>query len=382
MSTISNATKKPRLDAIEFIRGISMMGVIGIHVGSQYVENAFANPHLIALFEVVSRFSVPIFFFISAFGLFYNLDMGRPFSYKDFLRRRFRAVLIPYLVWSFAYILHDALLFHTGFPDILHMLSLLFFGNAKYHLYFLVILIWFYIAMPIWIPIVKRLAMPSLTLLLFAQVAFDYWSSYSVPFNLFVYGLSDSSILKPFLMYRLNYWPFHYFFIFLLGGYLALHREGFKAFLHQHRLMISLFFLGTLAAMLLHYYILLYQDGYTELEAINTVHQLAPEGILYTIAASLFFFQLFTCYAFPKMTHWLLHELGLHSYFAYLFHPFVITYLALALQRSGRIMTAPIAIAFYMLTLVLSVSIAALFRRLGYKLPWINNLTIGIYPRH
>ena len=27
---------KPHLDAIEYIRGISMLGVIGIHIGSQY----------------------------------------------------------------------------------------------------------------------------------------------------------------------------------------------------------------------------------------------------------------------------------------------------------------------------------------------------------
>ena len=58
--------KKPRLAAIEYIRGISMMGVIGIHVGSQYLENPSANLHLVALFDVFTRFSVPIFFFISA----------------------------------------------------------------------------------------------------------------------------------------------------------------------------------------------------------------------------------------------------------------------------------------------------------------------------
>lgn len=54
--------RKPRLAAIEYIRGISMMGVIGIHVGSQYLSNTTANIHLVALFETATRFSVPIFF--------------------------------------------------------------------------------------------------------------------------------------------------------------------------------------------------------------------------------------------------------------------------------------------------------------------------------
>ena len=74
--------RKPRLAAIEYIRGISMMGVIGIHVGSQYLANTAANANLIALFEVATRFSVPIFFFISAFGLFYNLDLTAPFDFR------------------------------------------------------------------------------------------------------------------------------------------------------------------------------------------------------------------------------------------------------------------------------------------------------------
>ncbi len=64
--------RKPRISALEDMRGIAMLGVIGIHVGAQYiVGNHLANAQLVALFEIVSRFSVPIFFFISAFGLFY-----------------------------------------------------------------------------------------------------------------------------------------------------------------------------------------------------------------------------------------------------------------------------------------------------------------------
>ena len=103
--------KKPRLDAIEYIRGISMMGVVGIHIGSQYLMNPTPNLHLVALFEIFTRFSVPIFFFISAFGLFYNMDTSKPFTmadYKSFLLRRGKTVVIPYIVWSLFYTFHNA----------------------------------------------------------------------------------------------------------------------------------------------------------------------------------------------------------------------------------------------------------------------------------
>jgi surface polysaccharide O-acyltransferase-like enzyme len=61
-----------RIAAIEHIRGLAMLGVIGIHTGAWSLSNPAVNIHLFALFEIVSRFSVPIFFFITAFGLFYQ----------------------------------------------------------------------------------------------------------------------------------------------------------------------------------------------------------------------------------------------------------------------------------------------------------------------
>jgi peptidoglycan/LPS O-acetylase OafA/YrhL len=372
--------KKPRLAAIEYIRGISMLGVIGIHVGSQYLLNTSANIHLIALFEIVSRFSVPIFFFISAFGLFYNLDIHAPFHYRHFMVRRFRTVIIPYLIWSLFYIIHDGLLYQVGFPSFASLVSLLFFGNAKYQLYFLVILIWFYLLMPLWIYMVRRANLQNLTLLLVLQIIFDYWSSFSTSFNIWLYGLQDP-LLKAIFMYRLNYWVMHYVFIFVIGGYLAVHMEGFYRFMQEKRAFIITCFWLSLASLLGFYYHLIWQTGYTPLEAINTAHQLCPAGIFYTLAASLFFFTIFTYQKYPACLNPLLHILGRHSYFAYLVHPVAITYLSIMLQHTGHSMTAPIAVLFYLAVAFLAVMSASLCRRLGQHFPLLNILTIGVYPK-
>lgn len=372
--------RKPRLAAIEYIRGISMMGVIGIHVGSQYLSNPAANPHLIALFEIFTRFSVPIFFFISAFGLFYNLDIHAPFDACHFYVRRIKTVLIPYLVWSVFYILHDSLLYGTGLPSPFYFCGLLFFGSAKYQLYFLVILLWFYLLMPIWIALVRRLTLRGLGVLLVLQVLFDYWSSFSVPFNLYVYGLPDDSLLKPLLMYRLNYWVLHYLFIFLLGGWLAVHIDAFHRFMQERRTAITVLFYLSMASLLGYYYALLAQ-GQTPLDGINTAHQLCPAGIFYTLMASLFFFTIFTYQRYPSVLNPALHLLGKHSYFAYLVHPLFITYLARFLEHRGIIMTGGLAIAFYCAVLLLSLAAAALCRRLGSALPLLNEATIGVYPK-
>ena len=50
--------KKERVPAIEYMRGISMLGVVGIHVGSQYLmNNPTPNLQLLALYEIVTRFT-------------------------------------------------------------------------------------------------------------------------------------------------------------------------------------------------------------------------------------------------------------------------------------------------------------------------------------
>lgn len=183
-------------------------------------------------------------------------------------------------------------------------------------------------------------------------------------------------------MYRLNYWVMHYIFIFVLGGWLAVHIEAFQSFMQRRRALVTAGFFLSMASLLAYYYYLLGPQGYTQLEAINTAHQLCPAGIAYTICASLFFFTIFTYNNYPQWLKNLLHILGKHSYFAYLVHPLFIGYLALVLSKSGHLMTAGIALAFYCAVLCLSVATAAIMRKAGDKLPFINALTIGVYKKN
>ena len=367
---------KQHLKAIEYIRGISMLGVIGIHVGSQYLMNPLSNAALTGIFEIATRFSVPIFFFVSAFGIFYNMDVKKPFCYLSFLKKRSRAVVIPYLVWSLFYLIHDGWFYAAGFPAPLLLISLLFFGNAKYQLYFLVLLFWFYLLMPLWILLVKRINSRGLFLLFILQVSFNYFSSFNVTFNTLIYQMEDS-LLRDLLFYRLNYWVFHYIFIFIFGGYLAVHFDAFQKFMHLRQKSISIFFVASLGSLLGYYYYLLTFCGYTQTDAINTAHQLCPLGVLYTLAASVFFFTIFTHQHYWKKLNRLFSLLGQHSYFAYLIHPLFIGYLALLFKRYSIIMTAPKAIAFYIATVTFSLVAAKSSRFAGEIFPIINKLTIG-----
>lgn len=346
--------KKPWLASIEYIRGVAMLGVVAIHTGSQYLLlNPTPNVHLVALFEIVSRFSVPIFFFVSAFGLFYRMDLSEPFDYGKFLRRRFKAVLVPYLLWSTFYIVHDN--WYHGwqlFPDFDYATEIYFFGLAKYHLYFMVILIWFYLLMPAMIFLVKRMTPARLMLLLAAQVAFDYWSSYCA-------GASENLFMK----WRLNWLVLHYVFVFVLGGVLAVNSQRFFAWCAERKKIVGATFLVALTTLTGWYYSLIYVRGFSAEAAVNTAHQLSPLGIFYTIAASIFLFTLFQFGRLPTPLKTFLSVLGKNSSFVYLAHPLTITYLTIGLGKLGLIMTATNALIFYAATVVVTLSVKLMFAR-------------------
>jgi peptidoglycan/LPS O-acetylase OafA/YrhL len=102
-----------RILSIEYIRGLAMLGVVGIHTGSELLSNPQANIHLFAVLEIVSRFSVPIFFFVSAFSLFHQYPLDGPFDAGRFYRPICPGA-VALLIGSVLYMLHYSWLPATG----------------------------------------------------------------------------------------------------------------------------------------------------------------------------------------------------------------------------------------------------------------------------
>lgn len=166
---------------IDNLRGLCMLGVIGIHIGSlALAPNDFT---LYVLLEVLSRYSVPAFFFISGYGLFCT-DKALPagaadnFSYLSFMKKRLKGAGLPYLSWSLLYMLYFWLILPPGYVSWqpAHVLFVLFFGLGCYHLYFMVILLWFYGTYPLWrrlMSLMRHAGLKiSLALLFIFQLAF------------------------------------------------------------------------------------------------------------------------------------------------------------------------------------------------------------------
>lgn len=362
---------------IDNLRGICMLGVIGIHIGS--LALAPNNFTLYLLLEILSRYSVPSFFFISGYGLACTdkgLLNGSRLNYIDFMKKRLRGAGLPYISWSLFYMLYFWLILPPGFVswNPLHVAYVLFFGLGCYHLYFMVILLWFYASYPLWrrlLRIIIHQSIPFMLVLLFIfQLAFNWLTTHP--------GLNTagwSVLAKNFFDYRLNYLPLHYLLIFISGGLAAYYWEKFIAFLRKYSVIVCLIFAASVAWDVQSCYEAVTVKGYTLIDLANTYHQLSPQGLCYTVGSLLFF-----CLALDwlerraqsegslaKPFYKAISILSAYSMLIYFVHPLLLDWLSSAYNHFGIIMTVKkVALSYVLLvlgSLVLSILLTKIFAK-------------------
>lgn len=358
---------------IDNLRGICMLGVIGIHIGS--LALAPNNFTLYLLLEILSRYSVPSFFFISGYGLACTdkgLLSGSRLNYIGFMKKRLRGAGLPYLSWSLFYMLYFWLILPPGFVswNPLHVAYVLFFGLGCYHLYFMVILLWFYASYPLWsrlLCIIIHQSIPFMLVLLFVfQLAFNWWTTHP--------GLNTagwSVLAKNFFDYRLNYLPLHYLLIFISGGLAACYWEKFIALLRRYSAMVCVIFAASVAWDVQSCYEAVTVKGYTLIDLANTYHQLSPQGLCYTVGSLLFF-----CLALDwlerkaqakgSLTNLLykaISTLSTYSMLIYFVHPLLLDWLSSAYNHFGIIMTVKKVALSYVLLVLGSLALSILLTK-------------------
>lgn len=358
---------------IDNLRGICMLGVIGIHIGS--LALAPNNFTLYLLLEILSRYSVPSFFFISGYGLACTdkgLLSGSRLNYIDFMKKRLRGAGLPYLSWSLFYMLYFWLILPPGFVswNPLHVAYVLFFGLGCYHLYFMVILLWFYASYPLWrrlLRIIIHQNIPFMLVLLFIfQLAFNWWTTHP--------GLNTagwSVLAKNFFDYRLNYLPLHYLLIFISGGLAACYWEKFIALLRRYSAIVCIIFAASVAWDVQSCYEAVTVKGYTLIDLANTYHQLSPQGLCYTVGSLLFF-----CLALDwlerkaqsegslaKPFYKAISILSAYSMLIYFVHPLLLDWLSSAYNHFGIIMTVKKVALSYVLLVLGSLALSILLTK-------------------
>lgn len=379
---------------IDNMRGLCMLGVIGIHIGSlALAPNSFT---LYLLLEILSRYSVPSFFFISGYGLACTdkgLLAGSALNYIDFMKKRLRGAGLPYVSWSLFYMLYFWLILPPGFVswEPLHVAFVLFFGLGCYHLYFMVILLWFYGTYPLWRKLLRIIIHHNhafmLVLLFIFQLLFNWWTTHP--------GVNSSTwsvLAKNFFDYRLNYLPLHYLLIFIGGGLAAVYWEKFLALLHKYAAGVIVLYLASIGWDVYSCYDAVQSKGYSLLDLANTYHQLSPQGLVYTIGSILFF-----CLALDwlerkansttnmaplegscrrkategcvlaTLLYKAISVLSAYSMLIYFVHPLLLDWLTSAANYFGIIMTVKKVTLAYVLLVCGSLALSVLLTRLFAK---------------
>ena len=366
---------------IDNLRGICMLGVIGIHIGSlALAPNSFT---LYLLLEILSRYSVPSFFFISGYGLACTdkgLLAGSTLNYIDFMKKRLCGAGLPYVSWSLLYMLYFWLILPPGFVswEPLHVAFVLFFGLGCYHLYFMVILLWFYGTYPLWRKLLRIIIHHNhafmLVLLFIFQLLFNWWTTHP--------GVNSSSwsvLAKNFFDYRLNYLPLHYLLIFIGGGLAAVYWEKLLALLHKYAAGVIVLYLASIGWDVYSCYDAVKSKGYSLLDLANTYHQLSPQGLVYTIGSILFF-----CLALAwlerkankaagtgstpaTLLYKAISVLSSYSMLIYFVHPLLLDWITSAANYFGIIMTVKKVTLAYVLLVCSSLALSVLLTRLFAK---------------
>lgn len=361
---------------IDNMRGLCMLGVIGIHIGSlALAPNSFT---LYLLLEILSRYSVPSFFFISGYGLACTdkgLLAGSTLNYIDFMKKRLRGAGLPYVSWSLFYMLYFWLILPPGFVswEPLHVAFVLFFGLGCYHLYFMVILLWFYGTYPLWRKLLRIIIHHNhafmLVLLFIFQLLFNWWTTHP--------GVNSSTwsvLAKNFFDYRLNYLPLHYLLIFIGGGLAAVYWEKFLTLLHKYAAGIIVLYLASIGWDVYSCYDAVKSKGYSLLDLANTYHQLSPQGLVYTIGSILFFCLAIDwlekkrggC-AIAALLYKAISILSAYSMLIYFVHPLLLDWITSAANYFGIIMTVKKVTLAYVLLVCSSLALSVLLTRLFAK---------------
>ncbi len=132
---------------IDLLRLLTFASVIAVHVLSFSVPGSPVGWYGA---DSLLHFTRQVFFGLTSFVLVYGY-LKRPRPMSDFWPRRFLLVGVPYVVWTFVYVLFGWLTSNAigNVPNLVESFSSdLFTGNAKYHLYFLLVTMQVYLLVP------------------------------------------------------------------------------------------------------------------------------------------------------------------------------------------------------------------------------------------
>jgi peptidoglycan/LPS O-acetylase OafA/YrhL len=141
------------LHEVDLLRLLTFASVIGVHVLGFTVPTSSVAWYGV---DMLLHFTRQVFFALTGFVLVYGF-LRKPRPMSIFWPRRFLLVGVPYVTWSAVYVLVGWLASDTSRGNVATLISRfsadVLTGNAKYHLYFLMVTMQVYLIAPglVWV---------------------------------------------------------------------------------------------------------------------------------------------------------------------------------------------------------------------------------------
>lgn len=295
---------KRKITEVSVFEFFLCMFVILIHLLSEGV-NVFPkwSVQSIVFFTVtrLTTFAVPAFIFTSALKLFYKFS-ERKFSYIPFLLDRIRKIYLPYIIMVIIYYVVFIYAFHIYEFNPVSLIKYILNGDLSAQFYFIVLIMQFYLLMPVWILLSKQKNKLFNLIIIILSIIF------SVAARMIWAGEDYTHKIFP-----------SYLVFWVLGMYAGMYYNEFIRFLSRSRLMV---YAGWLVFAILH----------------SVTSYMEYGGVINNSLSAVFvvFFCLFSTFGFYQYAYGLTESLESRgkgffisisgaSYYIYLVHCLIIT---------------------------------------------------------
>lgn len=237
----SRTVQRGHVAQIDVLRVVTMFAVIGVHtiMFTQPTDGIGSNALLVLLH--VSRL---VFFFVTAFVLFYSYG-DRDVSVLRFWRRRFPAILVPYLAWTVIYWQLNRAFPWGGYPDSWPQ-ALGQLGQdlsvGWFHLYFLLVTMQFYVAFPLVSWLIRRTRGRHVQLLVASAALQVVWTAGMQ----YAWAYLPGPLQAVFQTAQVGLWSYQFFV--LVGALAAVHAQEVGEWIRERSRLALGLALGALAA--------------------------------------------------------------------------------------------------------------------------------------